>query len=180
MPTELHIRKRVFILLVLLVCLLVLLMARIAYLTTSESASLTARGIRQWTREGTVYARRGNILDTHGQTLVVSATAYIVSANPRKISDISLFAQTVCPILDISEESVTRKLADQTKASIMLKRQVTREKADELRLLQASANTAVAAELKALIFDEDVRRVYSRGTFLTQTLGLTNVDSVGQ
>ena len=32
----------------------------------------------------------------------------------------------------------------------------------------------------ALIFDEDVRRVYPRGAFLTQTLGLTNVDSVGQ
>ena len=180
MPTELHIRKRVFALLMMLVFLFAVLVARIAYLTTAQSASLTERGIRQWTREGTVYARRGNILDTNGQVLVMSATAYIVSADPRKISDISLFAQTVCPILDLSEESVEQKLADKTKASVTLKRQVAREKADELRAMQSSQDEAVAKEMAALLFDEDVRRVYPRGAFLVQTLGLTNVDSVGQ
>ena len=180
MPTELHIRKRVFALLMMLAFLFSLLTLRIAYLTTARSSELTQRGISQWTREGTVYARRGSILDTNGQTLVISATAYIVSADPRKVSDISLFTQTVCPILDLSEESVTQKLSDRTKASVILKRQVSREKADELRSLQASAGEAVAAQLEALLFDEDVRRAYPRGVFLTQTLGLTNVDSVGQ
>ncbi len=180
MPTELHIRKRVFALLIMLVFLFAVLVARIAYLTTAQSASLTERGIRQWTREGTVYARRGSILDTNGQVLVMSATAYIVSADPRRISDISLFAQTVCPILDLSEESVEQKLADRSKASVTLKRQVSREKADELRKLQSSQDEAVAKEMAALLFDEDVRRVYPRGAFLVQTLGLTNVDSVGQ
>ena len=180
MPTELHIRKRVFALLMMLTFLFSLLTLRIAYLTTARSSELTQRGISQWTREGTVYARRGSILDTNGQTLVVSATAYIVSADPRKVSDISLFTQTVCPILDLSEESVAQKLSDRTKASVILKRQVSREKADELRTLQASADEAVASQLSALLFDEDVRRAYPRGAFLTQTLGLTNVDSVGQ
>ena len=180
MPTELHIRKRVFALLMMLTFLFSLLTLRIAYLTTARSSELTQRGISQWTREGTVYARRGSILDTNGQTLVVSATAYIVSADPRKVSDISLFTQTVCPILDLSEESVAQKLSDRTKASVILKRQVSREKADELRTLQASADETVASQLSALLFDEDVRRAYPRGAFLTQTLGLTNVDSVGQ
>ena len=180
MPTELHIRKRVFALLMMLAFLFSLLTLRIAYLTTARSSELTQRGISQWTREGTVYARRGSILDTNGQTLVISATAYIVSADPRKVSDISLFTQTVCPILDLSEESVSQKLSDRTKASVILKRQVPREKADELRSLQASADDAVARQLDALLFDEDVRRAYPRGAFLTQTLGLTNVDSVGQ
>lgn len=180
MPTELHIRKRVFALLMMLAFLFSLLTLRIAYLTTARSSELTQRGISQWTREGTVYARRGSILDTNGQTLVISATAYIVSADPRKVSDISLFTQTVCPILDLSEESVSQKLSDRTKASVILKRQVPREKADELRSLQASADDAVARQLGALLFDEDVRRAYPRGAFLTQTLGLTNVDSVGQ
>ena len=180
MPTELHIRKRVFALLMMLAFLFSLLTLRIAYLTTARSSELTQRGISQWTREGTVYARRGSILDTNGQTLVISATAYIVSADPRKVSDISLFTQTVCPILDLSEESVTQKLSDRTKASVILKRQVSREKADELRSLQASAGEAVAEQLEALLFDEDVRRAYPRGAFLSQTLGLTNVDSVGQ
>ena len=141
--TELHIRKRVFALLVLMVFLFTLLTLRIAYLTTSRSEELTQRGVRQWTRSGTVYARRGSILDTNGQTLVMSATAYIVSADPRKISDMSLFTQTICPILDLDEESISQKLSDKSKASVTLKRQVSREKADELRKLQTAGNEAV-------------------------------------
>ncbi len=180
MPTELHIRKRVFALLMLLVFLFSLLMLRIVYLTTALSADLTRRGVRQWTREGTVYARRGSILDANGQTLAMSATAYIVSADPRKISDMSLFTQTICPILDLNEENTAQKLQNKTRASVTLKRQVSREKADELRKLQLSGPEAVKKQLEALLFDEDVRRVYPRGAFLAQTLGLTNIDSVGQ
>ena len=180
MPTELHIRKRVFALLMLLVFLFSLLTLRIVYLTTALSPELTRRGVRQWTREGTVYARRGNILDVNGQTLAMSATAYIVSADPRKISDMSLFVQTICPILDLNEDSVRQKLSNRTRASVTLKRQVSREKADELRRLQLSKEENVAIQMQALLFDEDVRRVYPRGAFLSQTLGLTNIDSVGQ
>lgn len=178
--TELHIRRRVFTLLMLLVFLFVLLFLRITYLTTTLSAELTARGVKQWTREGTVYARRGSILDTNGQTLVMSATAYIVNADPRKISDMSLFTQTICPILDLDEESTSQKLSDKRKASVTLKRQVPRETADELRKLQSSGSEAVQKVLKALLFDEDVRRVYLKNAFLVQTLGLTNVDGIGQ
>ena len=180
MVTELHIRKRVFALLILLFAALVALAARIAFLTTIRSEELTARGVQQWTREGTVYARRGRILDTNGDTLVMSATAYIVSADPRKISDMSLFTQTICPILDLDEENLSKKLSDKSKASVTLKRQVSREKADELRKLQSTGSEEVRTQLKALLFDEDVRRVYPNGAFLVQTLGLTNVDGAGQ
>ena len=164
--TELHIRKRVLILLVMLAFVFVLLFLRIAYLTTTLSEDLTARGVRQWTREGTVYARRGSILDTHGKTLVMSTTAYIVSADPRKISDMSLFTQTICPILDLDEEQIQRKLSDKGKASVTLKRQVSRETADSLRKLQTTGDEAVRTQLKALLFDEDVRRVYLNDAFL--------------
>jgi len=178
--TELHIRKRVFTLLLLLIFVFVLLFLRITYLTTTLSNELTARGVKQWTREGTVYARRGSILDTNGKTLVMSSTAYIVSADPRKISDMSLFTQTICPILDLDEEQVSKKLSDKGKASVTLKRQVSRETADDLRKLQTAGSESVQTQLKALLFDEDVRRVYLNDAFLVQTLGLTNVDGVGQ
>ncbi len=180
MPTELKIRKRVFTLLVILILLFTLLVARIGYLTTAESVSLTQRGIRQWTRDGIVYARRGKILDSHGQVLVMSATAYIVSVDPRKVEDAALFAELIAPILDIPEDTIAGKLTDRSKASVTLKRQVAREKVDVLRALQLSDEEGVASAMKALLFDEDVKRVYPYGALLVQTLGLTNVDSVGQ
>lgn len=180
MPAELHIRKRVLTLLVLLIFLFGVLVCRIAYLTTARSAELTSRGVRQWTREGTVYARRGNILDTNGQTLVMSATAYIVSVEPGKVQDVQAFARAISPILGLSEEKVAEKASQQGKSSVTLKRQVSRETADQLRQLKQSKDAETAAAASALLFDEDVRRVYLRGAFLTQTLGLVNVDGVGQ
>ena len=180
MPAELHIRKRVLTLLVILIFLFGILACRIAYLTTARSAELTSRGVRQWTREGTVYARRGNILDTNGQTLVMSATAYIVSVEPGKVRDAEAFARIVSPILGLSEEKVAEKAANRGKSSVTLKRQVPRETADRLRQLKQSKDAETAEAASALLFDEDVRRVYLRGAFLTQTLGLVNVDGVGQ
>ena len=180
MPAELHIRKRVLTLLVLLIFLFGVLVCRIAYLTTARSAELTSRGVRQWTREGTVYARRGNILDTNGQTLVMSATAYIVSVEPGKVQDVQAFARVVSPILGLSGEKVAEKASQRGKSSVTLKRQVSRETADQLRQLKQSKDAETAAAASALLFDEDVRRVYLRGAFLTQTLGLVNVDGVGQ
>lgn len=180
MPAELHIRKRVLTLLVILIFLFGILACRIAYLTTARSAELTSRGVRQWTREGTVYARRGNILDTNGQTLVMSATAYIVSVEPGKVRDAEAFARIVSPILGLSEEKVAEKAANRGKSSVTLKRQVSRETADRLRQLKQSKDAETAEAASALLFDEDVRRVYLQGAFLTQTLGLVNVDGVGQ
>lgn len=180
MPAELHIRKRVLTLLVILIFLFGILACRIAYLTTARSAELTSRGVRQWTREGTVYARRGNILDTNGQTLVMSATAYIVSVEPGKVKDAEAFARIVSPILGLFEEKVAEKAANRGKSSVTLKRQVPRETADRLRQLKQSKDAETAEAASALLFDEDVRRVYLRGAFLTQTLGLVNVDGVGQ
>ena len=180
MPAELHIRKRVLTLLVLLIFLFGVLVCRIAYLTTARSAELTSRGVRQWTREGTVYARRGTILDTNGQTLVMSATAYIVSVEPGKVQDVQAFARAISPILGLSEEKVAEKASQRGKSSVTLKRQVSRETADQLRQLKQSKDAETAAAASALLFDEDVRRVYLRGAFLTQTLGLVNVDGVGQ
>ena len=180
MPAELHIRKRVLTLLVILIFLFGILACRIAYLTTARSAELTSRGVRQWTREGTVYARRGNILDTNGQTLVMSATAYIVSVEPGKVRDAEAFARIVSPILGLSEEKVAEKAANRGKSSVTINRQVSRETADRLRQLKQSKDAETAEAASALLFDEDVRRVYLRGAFLTQTLGLVNVDGVGQ
>ena len=49
---------------------------------------------------------------------------------------------------------------------------------DQLRTLKNEAPEA--AGLSALIFEEDASRWYPYGEMLSQVLGLTNVDSVGQ
>lgn len=178
MHPELLVRKRIWLMTLVLTGLFLLAAARIAVLTTSEAASLTERGVRQWTKAGIVTARRGTITDRKGRTLAISATAYIVTADPRLVSDTERFLDSIEPVLNINKETARKRLQDKTKGSIILKRQVSRETVDALRQLRSDAPED--SGLKALSFDEDICRYYPYGALLSQVLGLTTVDSEGQ
>ncbi|MBQ4073821.1 MAG: PASTA domain-containing protein [Clostridia bacterium] len=179
MRAELFIRKRMLVMLAVLTLLFLLIGVRIGSLTLFEGESLTARGVRQWTREGVVTAQRGMIQDTKGDTLALSATAYIVSANPQLVTDEAAFSEALAPLLNADSAAMAQKLRNKKLASVILKRQVSRETVDEIRALR-SASEEMQALLRGLSFDEDSLRVYPKGVFLSQVLGLTNVDSVGQ
>lgn len=178
MHPELLVRKRMMLLTLVLLVLFGLVLLRVGRLTTVQSEELTQRGVNQWTKAGTVTARRGKIVDRNGNVLVVSATAYSVCADPRAVSDEELFLDTIAPVLSLDRETALKKLRDKTKGQIILKRQVPRETVDQLRTLKNEAPEA--AGLSALIFEEDASRWYPYGEMLSQVLGLTNVDSVGQ
>ena len=121
MHPELLVRKRIWLMTLVLTGLFLLAAARIAVLTTSEAASLTERGIRQWTKAGIVTARRGTITDRKGRTLAISATAYIVTADPRLVSDTERFLDSIEPVLNINKETARKRLQDKTKGSIILR-----------------------------------------------------------
>lgn len=179
MRAEIRIRKRLMLLLSVLTLLFILIGVRIGGLTILEGEALTARGVRQWTREGVVAAQRGSIQDTNGETLALSATAYIVTANPQQVGDARAFAQALQPILNIDADTVAARLQNKKVASVIVKRQVPRETVDEIRALRQESE-AMQAVLRGISFEEDTRRWYPKGTFLSQVLGLTNVDSQGQ
>ncbi len=178
MHPELLVRKRIWLMTLVLAGAFLLVIGRIAMLTIRDAEALTQRGVSQWTKAGTVTARRGSILDRHGNLLAISATAYTVTADPRLVTDIPAFLAAVTPILPLDEEAAAKKLSDNTKGSVILKRQVTRETVDLLRTLKQEAPEKAC--LAALSFDEDVSRWYPQNTLLSQVLGLTTIDSEGQ
>ncbi len=173
------IRRRLLMMLSALTILFSLIGVRIGNLTLVQGAALTARGVRQWTREGVVTARRGAIQDTRGGVLAMSATAYIVTANPQLVKDERAFAQALSGLLNTDAGAMEKKLQNKKLASVILKRQVPRETVDLIRALRAES-PETRSLLQGVAFDEDTRRWYPKGAFLSQILGLTNVDSVGQ
>lgn len=179
MRAELVIRKRLMLTLSVLTLLFLLIGVRIGGLTLFEGESLTARGVRQWTREGVVTAQRGSIQDTRGETLALSATSYIVTANPQLVTDAAAFARAVSPLIGTSAESIEKKLQNKGYSSVILRRQVTRAQVDRLREMRGESKE-MQQLLRGLSFDEDARRFYPKGAFLSQALGLTNIDSQGQ
>ena len=153
---------------------------RLVDLQIFESRALTQRGVRQWTRSGTVAARRGDIVDTHGKLLAQSITSFIISARVRDVSDVDGLASVLQRELGVPAERTKSKLSDTKAASVTLARQVKREDADRLRALMADKSNPDAAKLSGITFDEDVSRWYPMGSSLAQVLGLCNVDGVGQ
>ena len=178
MHPELLVRKRMLLMTLALAGMFLLAIWRIGGLTIREAEGLTARGVSQWTKEGVVTARRGTIIDRNSSVLTLSATSYMLTADPRLVSDPELFLDTLEPVLHLSRETAIQRLSDKTKGSVILKRQVPRDTVDQIRQLKASADPA--AGLQAIAFDEDSRRWYPYGELLSQVLGLTNVDSQGQ
>lgn len=178
MHPELKVRKRMLLLCVILAVLFTVVIGRLWQLTVLDSDELTRRGVSQWTKEGVVTARRGTIVDRNHSVLALSATSYMVCADPRLVSDTQAFLDALSPVLTLNQESAAKKLADKTKGSVILKRQVSRETVDEIRRLKTETDASVG--LNAITFDEDARRWYPYGTLLSQVMGLTNVDSQGQ
>lgn len=154
--------------------------ARLFDLQVFESQALTQRGVRQWTRSGTVAARRGDIVDTHGKLLAQSITSFIISARVRDVGDVDGLASVLQRELNVPAERTKSRLADTKAASVTLARQVSREDADRLRALMADKTNPDSAKLSGITFDEDVSRWYPMGSSLAQVLGLCNVDGVGQ
>jgi len=177
MHPELQVRKRMLLMTVVLGAMFLLVIGRLWQLTVLESNELTRRGVSQWTKEGIVTARRGTITDRNNNVLALSATSYMVCADPRLVEDPELFVDTLKDVLPLGDSAKT-KLRDNTKGSVILKRQVTRDVVDEIRRLKKE--TDPRAGLNAITFDEDSRRWYPYGQLLSQVLGLTNVDSLGQ
>lgn len=178
MHPELKVRKRMLKLTAVVIGLFGLVVLRVAQLTILQSDELTARGVSQWTKQGTVTSRRGDVVDRNDNLLAVSASAYIVTADPRLVTDENAFLDALDTVMPLDRETALKKLTDKTKGSIILKRQVARDVVDQIRQLRQESNAALG--LKAIAFDEDVRRWYPRGALLSQVLGLTNVDSLGQ
>ena len=178
MHPELLVRKRIWLMSLMMAVLFLLLVGRIAILTIRDADALTQRGVNQWTKAGVITARRGKIVDSHGSVLAISATSYIVTADPRLVKEPQLFLDTLAPVLALDQESAVKKLSDNTKGSVILKRQVRRDTVDAIRQLMAEAPEEAC--LNAIAFDEDTSRTYPYGAMLAQVLGLTTVDSEGQ
>ena len=179
-PTGALTRRRILTLLCIMCVIFCIIVGQLINLQVVISQDLQARAQTQWTGRSRVSARRGEITDRNGTALALSATAYAVSASPRQVKEPESFARELAAVLDVDAQTVAQRVADRTKGGVTLKRQVPRETAQALlkrrEELRAAGNTA----LDGLYLEEDQLRVYPMGAFLTQVLGLTTIDGVGQ
>jgi stage V sporulation protein D (sporulation-specific penicillin-binding protein) len=166
-------KRRLFTLLIIIGILFFLLLARLFYVQIVWGPELQEKALLQWTMDTSLSAERGRIMDRDGQVLAQSGTAYMVEINPKQIKSDELVrvATELSNTLGMDYDYVLGKISDTTKQQIILKRQVERAQVDQL----------IACRLgNGVTFGIDTKRYYPLGNMLSQTLGFTTVDGVGQ
>lgn len=174
------IRRRLAACMLAFFVLFLILSVRLFILQGVQAEDLQRRAQAQWTSESAVRPTRGEILDRNGAVLAQSATAYTVCASPRQIANAETFARLIAPILDMDESAVRKKVSDKSKGGVTIKRQVSRETAQQLRMLLSEHKKANSKAVSGLYLEEESKRYYPMGALACQLIGLTTIDGVGQ
>ncbi len=174
------IRRRLAALAAVFVALFGALGVRLFDLQILQAEQLQLRAQAQWTSESTIQPTRGRIADRNGTVLAQSATAYTLSVSPRQVRDAQALAKVIAPVIDADAEVIAKKAGDTTRGGVTLKRQLTRETAQEIKSLMAQDASNGAQLLTGLYLEEESRRYYPMGELACQLLGLTTIDGVGQ
>ena len=174
------IRRRLAVCMAVFFALFSGLSARLFNLQILRAEELQRRAQGQWTSESVIAPTRGRIVDRRGRVLAQSATAYAASVSPRQVTDARRLAEILSPVLDVDAAAIEQKASDTSKGGVTLKRQLTRDKAQQIKAMVAEYARAGSDALNGLYLEEESRRYYPMGQFAAQLLGLTTIDGVGQ
>lgn len=161
--------RRIGALFAVFLVLLLLAMARSAWLGTVDGKDLKGRAVAQQVEDVTVAARRGTITDRNGVELAVSENSITVYANPRVVKDPGGTASQLAPFLDRPYQELLTKLSDRSKGFVYLARKLPLSKGTLVQKLK----------IAGIGTTEEPRRVYPQGTLAGQLLGSVGVDNYG-
>lgn len=166
-------KKRMPCLLIIFALLFVGLIGRIFYLQVVNGENLKKLAYEQWTRSTAQSASRGKIVDCGGSELAVSTQAYKVVVWPAAIkeSERGRVARELSNLLGVNYDNLLAKLSSSTIREYTVKRQVDEATVSTIRSLQLGNGVGIA---------QDVKRYYPYGTLLSQVIGYTNIDGMGQ
>ena len=163
-------QKRMIALIVLISSIFIALFCRLFYLQVFQSEFLQAKAESQWTRDLPINAERGTIYDCNGIVLAVSYTTYDIYVRHSNIKDETAVASLLSQKLGLDYDKVLAKVTNSKISESLIKMQVESAVAKELK------NSGVSG----IYYSENTKRYYPYGDLLTQVLGYTTIDNIGQ
>lgn len=143
---------------------------RLFILQGKNSKTLQIKAVEQWVRTLPLTAKRGEIRDKNGSVLASSFTTYDVYVRAKEVENAIEVAEFLSDKLNLKFETVYEKAKNIYVSEVLLKLQVDKETAKEI----------VEKDLKGIFVSENIARNYPYGDMLTQVLGFTTADGVGQ
>ena len=163
-------RKRISAFIIAISFLFFALIVRLIVVQVFYGNSLQLKAYGQWTRDLPITAERGKIYDSNGATLAVSFTTYDIYIRGREVKDIAKVASVLSKKLNMDYNLIYDKASIKTVSEVLVKLQVDSQTAKEI----------MKENLSGVFFAESIKRYYPYGNLLTQILGFTTIDNVGQ
>ncbi|MFM8812349.1 MAG: peptidoglycan D,D-transpeptidase FtsI family protein [Methylophilaceae bacterium] len=158
------------VLLFLLLAGMILLIGRALYLQSYNRSFYQKQGEARYTRSLTLFAHRGMIKDRNGEPLAISTPVESIWANP---ADANMNEQQKIKLaerLKIDVAEINRKLSNQDREFVFLKRRISPE----------LANDVMALGIPGIYSQREYRRYYPEGEVTAHLVGFTGVDEKGQ
>jgi len=163
-------RKRILAIILLVSFLFCALVVRLFVIQIINNSSLQSKAVNQWTRSISIVAPRGKIYDSTGSTLAVSYTSYNIYARGREVTNPTEVAEYLSKKLNTDFVSIYQKVTRKNISEVLIKLQVDGDIAEEI----------YKQNFSGIYLTENSSRYYPYGDLLTQILGFTSNDNIGQ
>ena len=146
------------------------LAARAAYIQVVANDFFQRQGEVRFARTLELPANRGRILDRNGLILASSVAAPSIWAIPEDVDISKQQQKQLAKLLEIPEAELAKKLENEDKSFVWLRRQVEEPVAKEI----------AALNIKGIYQRKEYKREYPEGESAVHVVGFTNVEDQGQ
>ena len=146
------------------------LAARAAYIQVVANDFFQRQGEVRFARTLDLPANRGRILDRNGLLLASSVPSPSIWAIPEDVDIDKATVQKLAKLLEMSVTDLSKKLDDEDKTFVWIKRQVD----------ESVAKQIAALKIKGIYQRKEYKRQYPEGEAAVHVVGFTNVEDKGQ
>jgi len=163
-------KKRLYFVYTILICVFILLIARLFYLNIFDNKFLKHQGYIRSIRFIDIPAHRGIIFDRNNIPLAISSPVYSVWINPKMLDVHHSVLWKLSRILNLKYGDVLSKSKEKSRWFIYLKRRVVPSVAEKIKEFH----------IDGLFFKKEYKRFYPSAEASATLLGFTNINDVGQ
>ncbi len=146
------------------------LVGRAAHVQVLDNDFFIRQGEVRFARTLTLPANRGRVLDRNGVLLASSVAAPSIWANPEDMERDPVKLRQLARLLEMTPAELERKLKDEEKTFVWLRRQMDEPVVQEIRALG----------IKGVYDIKEYKRLYPEGEAAAHIVGFTNVEDKGQ
>lgn len=169
-------------LLIAIILIFIILIGRIGYIQFIQGSWLKEKAYQQQTINQIISPKRGNIYDSTGKALAISAQVDTITINPTKIvknTDENTkkykeeVAKGLSEIFELNYDEILEKVNSESQVETIIKK-VGKEKVDLLKQWMSENDIAVGINI-----DEDTKRYYPYSNIASNVIGFCGNDNQG-